>query len=438
MRKVFQQALFDGLYLYNGKRVHLIKSNYFVLDKIVALHIASGLDMTQFGLDIFLRDFPKKLRGRKAGILCHASSITSSYTHILDVITNTPLTLGAVFGPQHGLFGQTQDNMIEWEGGYKHPVYNVPVYSLYGKTRKPTAKMLHGLEVFIVDLQDVGARPYTYIWTVKQCMEACMEQGIPLWILDRPNPIAAIPFDGPMLREGFFTFVGGAEIPLCHRMTLGEMALLLKQKYFSSLDIQVVWMKDWWRDSLYHETGLPWVFPSPNMPSESTAYVYPGMVLFEATNLSEGRGTTLPFELFGAPFINMNSFRHNLNNHKIPGCIFREHNFIPTFQKWQGEFCYGMQVHVTNPRAYQSVFTSASIIESVIRTTESDAFAFKEPPYEYEHDKIPFDILSGDSQLRTCLLKGGSLMGQQIKWREERKVFLTLFDDIAYYPEKRA
>ncbi len=403
--------------------------------------IATGLKrlkMTRSGLDIFLQKIPERLSCKKIGVICHAASITSSYVHILDAfIKCSSLKLGAIFGPQHGLFGQTQDNMIEWEGRYKHPVYNAPVYSLYGKTRKPTDDMLEGIDALIIDLQDVGARPYTYIWTVKLCMEACQEHGIPVWLLDRPNPIAALPFDGPVLDKDYFSFVGGAEIPLCHRMTIGEMAVLLKQRYFQTLDLHVIWMKGWWRDSLYHETGLPWVIPSPNMPSVNTAMVYPGMALFEGTNISEGRGTTLPFEIFGAPFITIETLKRNLDKRKIPGCIFREHDFIPTFQKWQGKQCCGMQIHVTEPRSFLPVFTAASIIEAVIQSSDKGAFKFKDPPYEYEYGKTPFDILSGDSQLRECLLQGESLKKQQGKWKKDTQSFVKLFNDTAYYPEKK-
>ncbi len=394
--------------------------------------------MTQSGLDIFLRNPPRKIVGKKTGVLCHAASVTASYSHILEEISqNSQLELGAVFGPQHGLFGQTQDNMVEWEGGFTHPAYNVPVYSLYGKTRKPLKHMLDGLEAFLVDLQDVGARPYTYIWTVKHCMEACEKNHIPMWILDRPNPIAAVPMDGPMLNEDFYSFVGGAEIPLCHRMTLGEIAMFLKTKYFPSLALEIVWMKEWWRDSLFNETGLPWVIPSPNMPALSTAIVYPGMVLFEATNVSEGRGTTLPFELFGAPFINSESLKQNIYRRKLPGCVFREHNFIPTFQKWKGAYCHGMQIHVTEPRLYEPVFTAVSIMEAIMQTSGSGTFQFNEPPYEYEREKMPFDILAGDSQLRNAILAGKSLKEQKDKWREAHAEFCKQWQDITHYPENR-
>jgi uncharacterized protein YbbC (DUF1343 family) len=223
--------------------------------------------------------------------------------------------------------------MIEWTGNL-HPYYNVPVFSLYGENRKPTPEMLDNIDALIVDLQDVGARLYTYAWTLKLCMEACSEAGIPVWVLDRPNPVAGLCYDGPVLKEEYFTFVGGASIPLCHRMTLGEIALWLKEKYIASCDLNIVKMEGWNRSMFYNETGLPWVLPSPNMPSLQTAIVYPGMVLFEALNVSEGRGTTIPFELFGAPFINSQLLLDRLNDRNIPGCKFRIHNFIPTFNKF--------------------------------------------------------------------------------------------------------
>lgn len=392
---------------------------------------------TKTGLDVFLDSIPRGIRNKKIGVLCHAASITSSYRHILDALMECKtITLGAIFGPQHGLFGQTQDNMIEWEGGFAHPRYGVSVYSLYGQTRKPTPKMLKGLDAFLVDLQDVGARPYTYIWTVKLCMEACLERQIPVWVLDRPNPIAAVPFDGPMLNKELFTFVGGAEFPLCHRMTMGEMALFLKKEYFPSLELKVVWMNRWCRDSLFTETGLPWVLPSPNIPTLQSALVYPGMVLLEATNVSEGRGSCIPFELCGAPYIVTEPFIRNLCNRELPGCVFRQHSFIPTFNKWKGNYCNGVQVHVTDPRSYQPVFTTASIIEAIIQTLDTDEFAFKEPPYEYEYSMLPFDILAGDVTLRKYLLEGRSVDELRKKWHDDRSGFNKKFEAIAHYPEK--
>lgn len=391
--------------------------------------------MTRLGLDVLLERFPAGLRGKRVGVLCHAASITSGYTHIVDALADHPdCRLGAVFGPQHGLFGQTQDNMIEWEG-YRHPRYEVPVYSLYGETRTPRPSMLEGLEGFVVDLQDVGARPYTYIWTVKHCLEACAGASVPVWILDRPNPIGAVAFDGPMLGEDFYSFVGGAPIPLCHRMTLGEMAILIRELQVPKAELQVVPMEGWWRDSLWPETGLPWVLPSPNMPTLDTAIVYPGMVLLEATDLSEGRGTTRPFELFGAPYIEPDAFRNALFSREIPGCTFREHHFIPTFQKWAGRYCHGMQVHVTAPRSFYPVKTAALLIAAAI-TASGGRFTFKDPPYEYETVKMPFDILSGDAELREILARGGDLAAVMESWTEGHREFAKRLDDIALYPER--
>ncbi len=392
--------------------------------------------MVKFGLDCFLQNFPSALKGKNIGVVCHAASITSSYSHIISVLHKHPeCRLKAVFGPQHGLFGQTQDNMIEWEGAVD-PVLKVPVYSLYGANRKPAPEMLDGLDALVFDIQDVGARPYTYVWTLKLCMEACAEKGIGVWVLDRPNPIGAVPLDGYILDPQYFTFVGGAEIPLCHRMTMGEMALFIKKKYNTLCQLEIVKMDGWWRNSLWPQTGLPWVLPSPNMPTVDTAVVYPGMVLFEATNTSEGRGTTRPFELFGAPYIDFEAFKKELFSYELSGCTFRDHGFIPTFQKWHGTFCYGMQIHVTNPSVYYPVKTAAAIIAAIIKTSGGQ-FAFKNPPYEYEQNKMPFDILAGDSRMREKLVAAIPVNDIAAAWRESYGEFLEVFNTVALYPEQR-
>lgn len=391
--------------------------------------------MVQTGLEQVIRDFPSALKGRRVGVLCHSPSITRDFRHITDILYSIKeCELAAVFGPQHGLYGQTQDNMIEW-GSILHPVYGVPVYSLYGEHRKPTMEMLQGIDVFVIDLQDVGARLYTYIWTTKLCIEACTEAGIPVWILDRPNPVGRLPFDGPVLKEEFFTFVGGASIPMCHRMTIGEMALWIKEKYFSNCNLTVVWMKNWRRDSLYSETDLPWVIPSPNMPALNTAVVYPGNVLFEALNLSEGRGTTIPFELFGAPFIKPEKLKKNLDERNIPGCAFRIHCFIPTFNKFSGQLCNGLQIHVTNPKIYYPVGTALEIIDAIIETSPTGSLKFNSPPYEYEYNLMPFDILSGDSIMRTSLENRMPVKYEKQRWQNEIEEFRKEFIQYELYPE---
>lgn len=389
----------------------------------------------QSGLDAVCRDLPSGLRGKRAGLLCHSSSITSDYRHITEVFgQNDRLRLAALFGPQHGLSGQTQDNMIEWEGAVD-PVLGIPVYSLYGEHRKPTPSMLEGLDAFVADLQDVGARLYTYIWTVKLCMEACSDAGIPVYILDRPNPIGRIQADGPVLDEEYFTFVGGACIPLCHRMTIGEMALWIREKYFPRCELHVIRAAGWKRSMMYSDTGLPWVLPSPNMPTPQTAAVYPGTVLAEATNLSEGRGTVIPFELTGAPWILGRRLLKELRNRNLPGCSFRMHDFIPSFHKYAGEYCRGIQIHVTDASIFRPVITAMHLFDAIIRTSPAGSFRFNPPPYEYEYRLMPFDILAGDSRLREVLTEGLSLAEETERWEAQTETFLSEFRQMALYTE---
>jgi uncharacterized protein YbbC (DUF1343 family) len=388
------------------------------------------------GLDIISHRMPSYFEGRKSGLLCHAASINSCFSHITNIFRRNPkCVVTAVFGPQHGLFGQTQDNMIEWEG-VSDASEGVPVYSLYGEHRKPTPAMLKDIEVFIIDLQDVGARLYTYIWTVKLCMEACSEAGIPVYILDRPNPVSAMNADGPVLKKEYFTFVGGAEIPLCHRMTIGEMALWIKTFHVTSCDLHIIAMEHWTRNLLFRDTGLPWVLPSPNLPTQETAVVYPGTVLFEAMNISEGRGTVIPFELFGAPFLNTHAIISELNEKNPHGCAFREHDFIPTFNKFFGEYCRGIQIHVTNPSLYKPVETMLDILSAIKRTSPEGTVRFNPPPYEYEYTLMPFDILSGDSRMREVIEKDLSVDEEKERWREEISEFLRIFKTISIYAEQ--
>ncbi len=391
--------------------------------------------MVLTGLEIIRNELPPGLKGKRIGVLCHAPSITRDFIHITEFFFDRrDCRLSAIFGPQHGIFGQTQDNMIEWEG-HIHPLFRIPVYSLYGEHRKPTPEMLKDIDALVVDLQDVGARLYTYIWTVKLCIEACREAGIPVWLLDRPNPVGKLPYDGPVLKENYFTFVGGASIPLCHRMTIGEMGSWIKNKYYPDCQLNVVWMKGWNRDSLYSDTGLPWVLPSPNMPTLQSALVYPGTVLIEALNISEGRGTTVPFELFGAPFINARSLKSELEKRKIPGCKFRLHDFIPTFNKYCGELCSGLQIHVTDAGNYYPVGTALEIFDSIMKTTDPGSLKFNLPPYEYETRLMPFDILSGDSEMRNSLIRRRPVRQEKERWMQEIEEFKKEFREFSAYPD---
>ncbi|ODA43234.1 Uncharacterized protein THER_2045 [Thermodesulfovibrio sp. N1] len=274
--------------------------------------------MVKSGIDLFEKALDKKFHGLKAGLLIHPASVNRKLIYTKEVLLNTKkIKVSAFFGPQHGIFGNTQDNMIEWEG-FIDKSTGLPVYSLYGKTRKPTSEMLKDIDILIIDLQDVGARYYTFIWTMALCMESC-EGKIPLIVLDRVNPIGGIITEGPLLKKNFTSFVGLHPLPVRHGMTIGEIALYFKDNFYPKVDLTVISLKNWKRKSWFNETGLHWVMPSPNMPTLDTATVYPGMCLLEGTILSEGRGTTRPFEIFGAPFIEPEKLVKRLNEFKLKG-----------------------------------------------------------------------------------------------------------------------
>jgi uncharacterized protein YbbC (DUF1343 family) len=350
----------------------------------------------QVPLDHLRKLWPKKLRGARIGALLHPASVSSTLEHgsrILERLSGDLFQLRAFFGPQHGFIGQTQDNMIEWKS-YEHPRLHVPVYSLYGEHREPTEQMLSDLEALVIDLQDVGARYYTFIWTLYLCMRACGTHGVHVVVLDRPNPINGIGVEGPVIEKGYESFVGMHPIPVRHGKTIGELATQFRDEAFPKCGLSILRMKNWDRAMWFDQTGLPWVLPSPNMPTLDTAIVYPGMCLLEGTNISEGRGTTRPFEIFGAPFVNTEKLCHELNDLKLRGVFFRENYFQPTFNKFAGELCGGAQIHVLDRDAYRSFQTGVEIIRC-IRKMYPESFAWKQPPYEYEHEKLPIQILLG-------------------------------------------
>ncbi|MBE0675445.1 MAG: DUF1343 domain-containing protein [Bacteroidales bacterium] len=393
--------------------------------------------MVVTGLEKICAVMPEALKGRRLGVLCHAPSITRDLVHITEIFCrDKECYLTAIFGPQHGLHGQTQDNMIEWNG-YWDERLGIPVYSLYGSNRKPTPEMIEGIDAFVVDLQDAGARLYTYIWTVKLCMEACSEAGIPVWILDRPNPIARLGMDGPVLQEDYFTFVGGASIPLCHSMTIGEMAVWIRDRHIPACDLNIIRMDNWDRNSLFPSTGLPWVLPSPNLPTINSAMVYPGTVLIEALNLSEGRGTTIPFELFGAPWMKATAVLSVLKAGNLKGCGFRIHDYIPTFHKYAGELCHGIQVHVTDPDQFRPVETALHIFDAIIETSPEGSLTFNQPPYEYEEKLMPFDILAGDDMMRLTLTERLPLRNEIDRWHQDIEAFTREFESVSLYPSSK-
>jgi uncharacterized protein YbbC (DUF1343 family) len=339
--------------------------------------------------------WPHALKGAKIGAVLHPASISATLAHSADVLKSHDgdlFRLAALFGPQHGYLGQTQDNMIEW-AGYNHPQWGIPVHSLYGEHREPTPAMLAGLDALVIDLQDVGARYYTFIWTMYLCMKACEKLGITVVVLDRPNPIGNA-VEGPVLDPNYRSFVGLHPIPVRHGKTIGELALQFKAEAFPGCDVVVLPMEGHDPEAYFEDTGLPWVLPSPNMPTVDTAVVYPGMCLFEATNVSEARGTTKPFELFGAPWIDARDLCAKLNKEGLPGVHFREAYFQPTFHKFAGQLCGGAQFHVTDRKTFLPWWSTLAIINQ-LREDYSEFFLWKEPPYEYEHNKLPIEILCG-------------------------------------------
>ena len=345
------------------------------------------------------------LKNKRVGVVSNPASLDAHFHHIVRAIAEAPdVTLAAIFGPQHGFRADVQDNMIE-TGHTNDPTRGVPVYSLYSETREPTAEMLKGLDALVIDLQDVGSRIYTFVYTMANCLRACRKHGVPAIVTDRPNPIGGERIDGPMLVAGFESFVGQFPIPLQHGMTIAELARFFNEACGIGADLTVVPMENWTRSMYYDETGLPWVMPSPNMPTLETAVVYPGTVIFEGTNVSEGRGTTRPFELIGAPWVNAESLADALAAHALSGVHFRPVVFEPTFQKHAKAPCGGCQIHVLDRRAFRAVESATAVLVEM-RAQNPGAFGWRPPPYEYEHTRLPFDILAGSSELRSQIEAG--------------------------------
>jgi uncharacterized protein YbbC (DUF1343 family) len=340
--------------------------------------------------------WPEKFRGARIGALLHPASVSSKLQHasrVLERYNGDLFHLSTFFGPQHGFLGQTQDDMVEWKS-YEHPRLRIPVYSLYGEHREPTTEMLQDIDVLLVDFQDVGARYYTFIWTMYLCMRACEQNDVAVIVLDRPNPINGMMTEGPSLNADYKSFVGLHAVPVRHGKTIGQLAQQFRDEAFPKCRLTILPMKNWKREMWFDQTGLPWVMPSPNMPTLDTATVYPGLCLLEGTNISEGRGTTRPFEIFGAPFIDPERLCSELNNLKLSGVFFRQNYFQPTFHKFARELCGGAQLHVTDREIFQPFATGVQIIKR-IRRIYHEQFQWKQPPYEYEWKRLPIEILIG-------------------------------------------
>jgi len=343
-----------------------------------------------------------RLNGQRVGLVVNPASVDTKFRHTVDLVAALPgVTIGALFGPQHGFRSDVQDNMVETEDT-RHESLDVPIYSLYGETREPTDVMLANLDLLVIDLQDVGTRVYTYVQTMTNCLRACATKSIPVVVCDRPNPLGGVTVEGPVLEPGFESFVGLFPVPIRHGLTIGELARLCNDAFGLHATLEVLPLEGWRREMYHDDTGLSWVLPSPNLPTLDSVVAYSGMVLLEGTNLSEGRGTTRPFELVGAPWLNAHGLAGKLNNLRLPGVHFRPVEFQPTFQKYAGRTCGGCQVHVVDRLTFQPVLTAIALLRTC-RQLAPNQFAWRRPPYEYETVIPPIDILYGSDKLRRKL-----------------------------------
>lgn len=375
---------------------------------------------TRSGLEQLLAR-PGILRKKRVGLIANPSAVTPDLTHAaLRLLETRAFRLVALFGPEHGIWADAQD-LIEVEDS-RDAKTGLPVFSLYGRTRVPTAEMLLGVDALVFDIQDVGSRYYTFIYTLLNAMQACAAHAKTLVVLDRPNPIDGVSVEGNVLHPAFRSFVGQHTLAARHGMTVGELATMFQDELRLDVDLHVVKMKGWRRRMSFDDTGLPWVMPSPNMPTVDTAYVYPGGCLIEGTNLSEGRGTTRPFELVGAPWLDPWALADAMNRERLPGVRFRAAYFTPAFQKHAGQLCGGVGVHVNDRSRFPAFLAYLLLIEKA-RREDVRRFAWQKPPYEYEYVKPPIDILSGSDRVRVAVEKGEPIRRFLPEWREELRAF---------------
>ena len=390
-----------------------------------ALHSAA-VPPVQPGLDVLLHHRLRLLRGRRFGLLAHQASVDSKLQHAADLLRDVRgARLSAIFAPEHGLWGAAQD--LVHIRATRDPLTGLRVASLYGERREPAPSMLRGLDLLVIDLQDVGARYYTFQWTMALAMRACARAGVPALVLDRPNPLGGDLVEGNIPDPRFASFVGLYPLPARPGLTLGEVARYLRQAHGLGGSLDVVSMRGWRRSMSWEDTGLPWVPPSPNMPTPDTARVYPGGCLIEGTNLSEGRGTTRPFEWVGAPWLDAHDYAGALARERLPGVVCRPARFRPTFQKWAGQVCDGVQLHVTDPRRFRPFLTGLALI-AVARRLAPRTFRWRRPPYEFERRRLPIDILLGTDRVRRAIERGQPLGAIERSWQ----------DDLARWRRRRA
>ena len=372
------------------------------------------------GLNILLRDNQKFLKGKRLGILGHQASLDSKGRHILDLLVpSKEWKVTTLFGPEHGITTAAQD--MEPVASGAHKPTGLPIHSLYGhseKELKPTEAMLKNIDTLLIDLQDIGSRYYTYIWTTMMCMEVCAKFKKQVIVLDRPNPINGITMEGESNRSGYTSFVGLRPMPVRHGMTIGEIARYINDTDDLNCDLTVIPMEGWRREWYWNETGLKWTNPSPNMRSPLEALLYPGMCLLEGTNISEGRGTDIPFEIAGAPFINSKELLEALQEFRLPGIRFESVDFTPDRQKWEKKLCHGIRLFVTDRSIFKPYVTGLAVIWSLYTLYHEKGFAWRMEPYEFIEDIPAIDLLTGDTTVRQALEKYLPLQ-ELLEWVEE-------------------
>lgn len=382
----------------------------------------------KLGVDVLLEEQKELLSGKRVGLITNPTGVDQELNSIVDRLFLDPeVELTALYGPEHGVRGDAQAG--EYVEYYIDEHTGLPVYSLYGTTRKPTPEMLEDVDILLFDIQDVGARFYTYIYTMAYAMEAAQENGIEFVVLDRPNPLGGNAVEGPVLDPDFASFVGNYPIPVRHGMTVGELAELFNEEFEIGADLTVVEMEGWERGMYYDDTELEFVLPSPNMPTLDTALIYPGAALIEGTNLSEGRGTTKPFELIGAPFVNSTELAAALNALDLEGVLFRAASFTPTFSKHSGTLSHGVQIHVKDKEDFDPVITGLHLVKT-LHDMYPDDFEFRA---ENNAGISFFDNLIGNRWIRDGILNGESVEAMAQRWQEDLSAFKEVRRDYLIY-----
>jgi uncharacterized protein YbbC (DUF1343 family) len=391
--------------------------------ELIIMEELSNMKSVLTGIDRVAAEQWRPMKSERLGLLANQASVDSRLTTTREIISHLfPGQLKALFGPQHGYGGEDQDNMVETPHS-REETLRIPVFSLYAESRDPTSAMFDLLDTLIIDLQDVGARIYTFASTLLNCMKAAARYGKRVVVLDRPNPLGGDVVEGNLLEPELYSFVGPYRIPMRHGLTMGELARVFNHEFVLNCDLTVIPMEGWRRQMLWSDTGLRWVMPSPNMPFPDTATVYPGQVIWEGTHLSEGRGTCRPFEIFGTPYLDTKAIRQRLPPNALAGCCLQEYLFRPTFHKWAGSLCRGFMIHVLDPHAYQPYYTSLSLLKAILEIHPRE-FEWKEPPYEYEFKKMPIDLIMGSLSLRRGLESGTSLPLIREGWLRELRSYV--------------